>query len=952
MRRARLLLALFMLVAAFIPARTGSADSAYQGTSASQKAQALLARLTPQEKVGQLFLVAFQGKDVGSGTVISNLVTKYHIGGVVFSAANDNFSEPGSTLTDFLSATSSLQTQAWDAYSQPALNVAGESQTDTRFIPLFIALSQEGGGYPYDQIISGVTQLPDQMAIGATWQPELARQVGAVMGDELSTLGVNLFFGPSLDVLDTLPSQDSDDLSTRTFGGDPYWVGLMGQAYIQGLHEGSRGRMAIIPRHFPGRGGSDRSTEEEVATVRKSLEQLKQIELAPFFAVTSSQVEAQSVADGLLVSHIRYQGLQGNIRATTRPVSFDPAALDQMLQLPELSGWRESGGVLVSDDLGSTALRRFYETTGQVYDPRQVARNAFMAGNDLLYVNRFVADPTEDELNSLARTLASFEQKYREDSAFAERVDASVERLLTLKYEMYPNFVLDQVVPKNPDLSRIGDSQGLAFEVARQAVTLISPDEADLEAVLPRPPGLNERIVFISDTITGRQCTRCPEQIVLGVDALQKAVNRLYGVDAGGQVYSSRLSSYSSSDLLNLLNGASPEGSTLETDLRQASWIVLSILKTERSRPETMAVQRFLSERPDLILNKRVIAFSFGAPYYLDATDISKLTAYYGLFSKLPASLDVAARVLFQEQAPDGRSPVQIPGVGYDLIAATSPDPNQVIGLALDIPEPEPVGEGTATPMPTDIPVFRVGDVLPLRTDPIIDQNGNLVPDGTVVRFIFMVGGETGTVQQIEATTSLGVARATYRIGSEGLLEISAASDPAMTSDLLRLDTAGGMITAIAPTVEPTITPTPTETPTPTVTPTAIPVIPPPSRPMAQDWLFSMLLTWSSAAVVFLSTWRSNIRWRYRTAMLAAAGGLIAYLALALHRLINEDQARQLVTGNVLSITLLGVVIGFWVGFFWRRLMERRARALPERPTGPKSATGPRSSTGPKSPTG
>ncbi len=952
MRRARVLLALFMLVAAFIPARTGSAGSAYQGTVANQKAQALLARLTPQEKVGQLFLVTFQGKDVGPGTVISNLVTKYHIGGVVFNAANDNFSEPGSTLTDFYSATSSLQTQAWEAYSQPALNVAGESQTDNRFIPLFIALSQEGGGYPYDQIINGVTQLPDQMAIGATWQPELARQVGAVMGDELGKLGVNLFFGPSLDVLDTLPTEDSDDLSTRSFGGDPYWVGLMGQAYIQGLHEGSSGRMAVIPRHFPGRGGSDRSTEEEVATVRKSLEQLKQIELAPFFAVTSSAAEAQAVADGLLVSHIRYQGLQGNIRATTRPVSFDPAALDQMLQLPELSVWRANGGVLVSDDLGSTALRRFYETTGQVYDPRQVARNAFMAGNDLLYVNRFVADPTEDELNSLARTLASFEQKYREDRAFAERVDASVERLLTLKYELYPNFVLDQVVPKNTDLSRIGDSQELTFEIARQAVTLISPDAADMETVLPRPPGLNERIVFISDTLAGRQCTRCPEQVVLAVDGLQKAVNRLYGVDAGGQVYNSRLSSYSSADLLNLLNGTSPEGSTLEADLRQATWIVLSLLKTDRGLPETMAVQRFLSERPDLILNKRVIAFSFDAPYYLDATDISKLTAYYGLFSKAPAFLDVAARVLFQELSPEGNSPVQIPGVGYDLIAATSPDPNQVIGLALDIPEPEPVGEGTATPMPTDVPVFRVGDVLPLRTDEIFDRNGNLVPDGTVVRFVFMVGGETGTVQQIEATTSRGVARAVYRITSEGLLEISAASDPATTSDLLRLDTAGGMITAIAPTVEPSMTPTPTETPTPTVTPTAIPVIPPPARPMAQDWLFSMLLTWSSAAVVFLSTWRLNIRWRYRTAMLAAAGGLIAYLVLAMQRLIDEDLARQLVTGNVLSITLLGVVIGFWVGFFWRRLMERRARSMPERPTGPKSATGPRSSTGPKSPTG
>lgn len=948
MRRARVLLALFMLVAAFIPARTGSAGSAYQGTSANQKAQALLARLTPQEKIGQLFLVTFQGKDVGPGTVISNLATKYHIGGVVFSITNDNFSEPGSTLTGFSSATSSLQTQLWEAYSQPALTVAGESQTESRFIPLFIGLTQEGGGFPYDQLLNGVTQLPDQMAIGATWRPDLARQVGAVMGKELSALGVNLFFGPSLDVLDTLPTEESDDLSTRSFGSDPYWVGVMGQAYIQGLHEGSGGHMAVIPRHFPGRGGSDRSTEEEVATVRKSLEQLKQIELAPFFAVTKTQVENQAVADGLLVSHIRYQGLQGNIRATTRPVSFDAAALDQMMQLPELAGWRGAGGVLISDDLGSTALRRFYETTGQVYDPRQVARNAFMAGNDLLYVNRFVADPTEDELNSLARTLASFEQKYREDRAFAERVDASVERLLTLKYELYPNFVLDQVVPKSNSLTGIGDAQEVTFEVARQAATLISPDAADLEAVLPRPPGLNERIIFISDTIAGRQCTRCPEQVMLGADALQKAVNRLYGVDAGGQVYNSRLSSYSSMDLLNMLNGNSPEGSTLEADLRQANWIVLSLLKTERSRPETRAIQRFLSERPDLILNKRLVAFAFDAPYYLDATDISKLTAYYGLYSKSPAFLDVAARILFQELTPSGSSPVHIPGVGYDLIAATAPNPNQVIGLALDFPEPEPVGEGTPTPMPTEIPIFRVGDILPLRTDAIYDRNGHLVPDGTVVRFVFMVGGETGTVQQIETTTTNGVARAVYRISSEGLLEISAASDPATTSELLRLDTAGGVITAIAPTVEPTMTPTPTETPTPTVTPTTIPVVPPPARPLTQDWLFSMLLTWSSAAVIFLSTWRLNIRWRYRTAMLAAAGGLVAYLVLAMQRLIDEDLARQIATGNVLSVTLLGVVIGFWVGFFWRRVMERRARAMPERPTGPKSATGPRSSTGPK----
>ena len=93
-----------------------------------------------------------------------------------------------------------------------------------------------------------------------------------------------------------------------------------------------------VAKHFPGRGSADRPSGDEVATVRKSLEQLKQIELAPFFAVTGNSSDAADRADGLLVSHIRYQGFQGNIRATTKPVSFDQQALTQILALPENSG--------------------------------------------------------------------------------------------------------------------------------------------------------------------------------------------------------------------------------------------------------------------------------------------------------------------------------------------------------------------------------------------------------------------------------------------------------------------------------------------------------------------------------------------------------------------------------------------------------------------------------------
>src|SRR6185503_13841257 len=123
------------------------------------------------------------------------------------------------------------------------------------------------------------------------------------------------------------------------------------RAYISGLHEGSDQRMVVVAKHFPGRGSSDRMPEEEVATVRKTLEQLKKIEFSPFFAVTSG-TESMDVIDGLLVSHIRYQGIQGNIRATTRPVSFDASALPLILALPEFAPWRDNGGLIVSDSLG------------------------------------------------------------------------------------------------------------------------------------------------------------------------------------------------------------------------------------------------------------------------------------------------------------------------------------------------------------------------------------------------------------------------------------------------------------------------------------------------------------------------------------------------------------------------------------------------------------------------
>jgi beta-N-acetylhexosaminidase len=628
---------------------------------------AILNSMTPEERVGQLFLVTFNGTDTSTTSQIYNLMTQYHVGGVVLLAENDNFAPTPDTVAQAHSLINSIQQLEWDTSRNPVINSATGQVLDSAYVPLLVGIAQEGNGYPTDQILSGLTPLPSEMAIGATWSTELASQVGEVRGRELAALGLNLYLGPSLDVLE-MPAVSGGDLGTRVFGGDPFWVGEMGRAYVAGLHNGSNNRLRVIAKHFPGVGGSDRLPEEEVSTVRKSLEQLKQIELAPFFAVTGNAGSPESTVDGLLVSHIRYQGFQGNIRATTRPISFDQQALDQILALPQFAAWQSNGGLIISDDLGTRAVSDFYATGGGQFLARTAARDAFLAGNDMLYLGNINSSDAPDSYTTTTRTIEFFAQKYREDPAFAQRVDASVARILAVKFGLYEIFTISNVVTPASQLTGIGTATEVTFDVARNSATLISPDKQDLATVMPLPPQADESMVFITDTTTIKQCTICIEQPVFAMDALQQAVIQLYGPQSGNQTNNFRLASYSLQNLQSLLDDQ--EIPFIKDDITRANWIIISL--TDTTQGQTALISRFLRERSDLLRGKRVILFSFGAPYYFDSTTISKFTAYFALYSKQPQFVDVAARLLFQELSPVGASPVSISAVGYDLISVMS----------------------------------------------------------------------------------------------------------------------------------------------------------------------------------------------------------------------------------------------------------------------------------------
>ncbi len=918
----------FLLLMAILIGLAGTpgqvkAEEPAQAIDYTARAQALLNEMSPEQKVGQLLLVSIRGTDVTRDSPTYNLIVNHYIGGIVLRADNDNFVGPTDTVPKAAELIRALQTTVWDA-AQRSIASPARSEDVVPYIPLFIGISQEGDSYPNDQILSGMTSLPSLMAIGATWDTQAAESIGNLLGRELRAIGFNLFLGPSLDVLE-VTSTSGNDLGVRTFGGDPFWVGEMGKAYIRGLHQGSRNQVAVIAKHFPGRGASDRLPEEEVATVRKSLEGLKQVELAPFFSAMMADPVSGSRPDGVVVSHIRYQGLQENIREITPPVSLDAEAMRHVLTLQPAAQWYTDGGLIVSDNLGSSAVRRFFDPTGQTFDSRMIARSAFLAGNDLLYLNNFVDTSDPDSYTTIIRVLEAFAQKYREDPAFAERVDQSVLRILTTKFKLYDDFRIDRVLPSQSLLAEVGRSQPVVFEVAREAVTLISPSAAELSSSLPRPPDSRDQIIFFTDVVSARQCSTCPEQWPLSAESLRNAVVRLYGPSAGGSIVQGFLSTYTFLELATYLN--SPEGlAALGANLSEADWVVFALTSVTPGNSESLALKRLLSERSDLLRNKRVIVFAFGPPYFLDATDIAKLTAYYGMYSKTPPFVDMAARLLFQELSPQGAPPVSVPGIGYDIIRVTLPDESQVIPLFLDLPEPPQVEEFTLTPVPTELPTFKIGDIIPLRTGVILDSNGNPVPDGTVVKFIINNISESSASQQIETTTSQGVARASYRITAQANLEIRVISEPATTSQLITLNITNGeaAVSTFVPTPQATLTLTPTATATATLSPTPTPEPIGTYSPGFGDWLLSILLIWASTPLIaWIGYRRVSLRWGVRWALMAVVGGMLAYIFLKSGWFLPINRFLTLGTWGVAAATLTGVLAGWSIGWAWQVRMHR-----------------------------
>ena len=353
----------------------------------------LLANMTTEEKVGQLFFVrpdaldpnqtTAQIDDSGSPGVremsvtIGNMLVRYPVGGVVIFDKNITSPEQLTSLIASLQAASKL--------------------------PLFIAVDEEGGAVARlaNHRAFDLPRYESAAAVGAAGEAA-AEEMGRAIGSYLKQYGFSMDFAPVADV-NTNPANPV--IRTRAFSSDPAAAAVMAGAMARGLS-----REGIIPtfKHFPGHGDTQQDSHLSVAVTEKTRAELRECEWIPYES-------CDLTGCAVMVGHVAVPEITGDLT---------PASLSGELVTDCLRTELGFSGLVITDSLAMQAITRSYS-------PGEAAVLAIRAGCDVLLMSQDLPAAYNAVLNAV-----------REGAISPERLDESVRRIL--EYKVYAGLITSE----------------------------------------------------------------------------------------------------------------------------------------------------------------------------------------------------------------------------------------------------------------------------------------------------------------------------------------------------------------------------------------------------------------------------------------------------------------------------------------------------------------------------
>ena len=295
-------------------------------------ADSIMSTLSAEERIAQLFMVAtYSNKGKQHKKDILHLVEKYKIGGLMFLQGGPIRQ---AKLTNFYQSKSK--------------------------IPLMIAIDAEWG---VSMRLDSSLRFPWQMTLGAIEDADLIYKMGYEVARQCKLLGIHINFAP---VIDVNSNPKNPIINNRSFGEIAEKVGIMGLAYMKGMHDNN---ILACAKHFPGHGDTDSDSHKTLPTINKRRYQLKKVELLPYRMLIKEGLGS------IMVAHLHIPSLD---ETENLAVSLSPNVVNDLLKQK-----MKFTGLAITDALNMKGVSKFYK-------PGEVDLKALIAGNDILLLSEDV----------------------------------------------------------------------------------------------------------------------------------------------------------------------------------------------------------------------------------------------------------------------------------------------------------------------------------------------------------------------------------------------------------------------------------------------------------------------------------------------------------------------------------------------------------------------------------
>ncbi|HEX8036221.1 MAG TPA: glycoside hydrolase family 3 N-terminal domain-containing protein, partial [Ktedonobacterales bacterium] len=234
--------------------------------------------------------------------------------------------------------------------------------------------------------------------VGATNDPNFAKQRGEQDARTLYSLGINANLAPVVDVLNT-PTGGA--IGDRAFGSTPQQVTKMAGAYLAGLQENHQVVGAL--KHFPGLGAVEQDPHKALTTLDRDLGTLEQVDWAPYASLI-----ATGQVDMVMVTHVVMPAVDPD----------RPASLSKPMITGILRDQLHFNGVVVTDGIYMKALSAHYS-----FD--QIVLYAVEAGVDIIS-STYSLSSTNEAFNVIKNAVL-------DGTLSQQQIDDSVRRILLTK---------------------------------------------------------------------------------------------------------------------------------------------------------------------------------------------------------------------------------------------------------------------------------------------------------------------------------------------------------------------------------------------------------------------------------------------------------------------------------------------------------------------------------------